>query len=217
MHREDRDGEARRNGDGPRTPLHPASGEQGQRQRVEDDGAGGVEDDAGPMIAAGVEPPEVVFRREEPPGDRLIDPEPERRPGPPDRREPRCAEVGIVAEVDVVVPVDEAVPPRGPEGDDDQHRDRDGDRDRDRPRPPARSRPGPGWLRSCRVLLGSGHGRQRSGRCLLMIEIHTIDFDRYRASLSAQAPRAGLRARITSAGSAPIARSSGLRGYREDP
>ena len=103
--------------------IGPASDEQGHRQDIQDDGVGGVEEQAGQVVTSRVEFPEDILRLEEQPGQRLVNAEPERSPGPLHLGCAQTTEIGVVEEVLIVVPIDEAVVQGGDEGgDDDQAR-----------------------------------------------------------------------------------------------
>ena len=89
--------------------VGPAAGEDGGGQEVEGQGVRRVEGQAGGVEDERVEPAGEVLGREEQPGQRLVDAEPEGSEGPDDLGQSEAAEVAVVLEVLVVVPVDETV------------------------------------------------------------------------------------------------------------
>ena len=113
-----------------------ASDEQGHRQDIQDDRVGGVKDEAGQVVTTRVEFPEDILHLEEQPGQRLVNPEPERTPGPLHLGQPQSTVIGVVEEVLIVVPIDEAVVQGGDEGGDDDQ----GERNRNQPGAPVPAR-----------------------------------------------------------------------------
>ncbi len=114
-------------------------GDERPRDRVESEGRGDVDQEAGQMIAGGIHSPDHVVRGEGEPCQRHEVPVVALGGHPPELRPAEPPVVGVLQEVPGVVPRDEAVPEHGQES---QHRD-SGERDRHpHVRPDPRSRSG---------------------------------------------------------------------------
>ena len=72
-----------------------------------------------------VELPDDILRFEKQPGQRLVNPEPKRAPGPLHVVHAEPTVKGVLEEVLIVVPIDKAVVHSGDEGGEDDERDRD--------------------------------------------------------------------------------------------
>jgi hypothetical protein len=111
--------------------TRPSPAQDSERHEVEDHGIGGVQEQAGQVIAAGLQAPEQVVQAEGHPGQGEVVAHVKRGPHPAELGPAEPTILGVVEEILVVVPVHELVVQRRQErgeGDQsDQQRDKPGD------------------------------------------------------------------------------------------